>query len=76
MPHCPSAGIASAASLQLYSTYLTTVRPHEYSTEFSGQASELFKQPYKISGGHVELPDEPGLGLELNQKTLQTLIAE
>ena len=75
MPHCPSAGIASAASLQLYSTYLTAVRPHEYSIEFSGQASGLFKQPYKISDGYVQLPDDPGLGLELNNETLQELIA-
>ena len=76
MPHCPSAGIASAASLQLYSTYLTAVRPHEYSIEFSGQASSLFNQPYKISNGYVELPDEPGLGLDLNQEALQKLIIE
>ena len=74
MPHCPSAGIASAASLQLYSTYLTAVRPHEYSIEFSGQASELFKHPYKISDGYVQLPDDPGLGLELNKKTMEKLI--
>jgi galactonate dehydratase len=75
MPHCPSAGIASAASLQLYSTYLAAVRPHEYSIEFSGQASELFKQPYKISEGYVQLPDDPGLGLELNKEAMQNLIA-
>mgnify|MGYP001058887807 CR=1 FL=1 len=75
MPHCPSAGVASAASLQLYSTYLTNVRPHEYSIEFSGEASAMFLEPYKISEGHVHLPEKPGLGLELNHKNLEKLSA-
>ena len=34
MPHSPSAGILSVASMQAYSTVLSAVRPHEYSVEY------------------------------------------
>ena len=39
MPHSPSAGILSIASMHAYSTVLSAVRPHEYSVEY-GPAPE------------------------------------
>ena len=34
MPHCPSAGLLSIASLQAYATVPGGTRPHEYGTEY------------------------------------------
>ena len=38
MPHCPSAAVASAASLHLYATITNAVRPHEFSWELNRAA--------------------------------------
>ncbi len=68
MPHCPSAGISSAACLALYATSQHAVRPHEYSYEFSGSLdaiTNLFEETIIPQDGIVELPDRPGHGLVL-----------
>lgn len=74
MPHCPSAGIASAASLHLYATVTNAVMPHEFSYEdYSSieQFESLFLEPLRPEDGYVALPDRPGLGLEIDEKVLQ-----
>jgi L-alanine-DL-glutamate epimerase-like enolase superfamily enzyme len=76
MPHCPTAGIANAASLQLYATYSAAVRPHEYSEEFSGDPAELLAAPYVRSGSEVALSGLPGLGVELDESKLARLIVD
>ena len=76
MPHCPSAGITSAASLHLYATMTNAVRPHEYSEEYSSSRSELeslFEEPLVVKDGEITLPDRPGLGLVINDKALERL---
>ena len=48
MPHSPTAGVNSMASLHAYSTVTNGVRPHEYSNEFTGdpqQVQEIFNEP-------------------------------
>lgn len=72
MPHCPSAGIASAASLHLYATYVNAVRPHEYQL-WQPEALELYREPIVPRQGAVTLPDRPGLGLELDERALERL---
>ncbi len=70
--------ISSAASLHLYSTVTNAVRPHEYSTEFSGPKEvfeSLFQQPIVVKDGDAELPNRPGLGLELDMRTVERLKA-
>lgn len=70
MPHCPSAGISSAASLNLYATYQHAVRPHEYSYEFSGSldaVAGLFQESIIPENGFIDLPDRPGHGLVLDE---------
>lgn len=79
MPHCPSAGVSSAASLHLYATVTNAVRPHEYSREFSGpraQVESLFEEPFVVEDGHVSIPDRPGLGLVIDQSALESLRLE
>jgi L-alanine-DL-glutamate epimerase-like enolase superfamily enzyme len=74
MPHCPSAGISSAASLHLYSTYVNATRPHEYQV-WQPEALTLYKQSILPKDGYVTLPTGPGLGLELDEDALERLKA-
>jgi len=78
MPHCPSAGISSAASLQLYCTVANAVRPHEYSFEFSPREDmlALFEEPYDLRDGEIHIPDRPGHGLVLQEDALARLRLE
>jgi len=74
MPHCPSAGISSAASLHLYSTYVNATRPHEYQV-WDPAILDLFTNPILPKDGFVTLPTGPGLGLELDERALERLLA-
>ena len=63
MPHSPSAGILSIASLHAYSTVLSGVRPHEYSVEYGPapeRIAELFVEPVLHEHGVFHLSDRPG----------------
>ena len=74
MPQCPSAGISSAASLHLYSTYVNATRPHEYQL-WQPEALDLYTNPILPKNGVVTLPSGPGLGLEIDEAALERLRA-
>ncbi len=79
MPHSPSAGINSVASLHAYSTVGNATRPHEFSEEFTGPVEEtavLFEEPIVPDNGTITLPDRPGWGLTLNEDALKQAIVE
>lgn len=76
MPHSPQAGINSMASLHVYATTLNANRPHEFSTEFSGPLDEvaaLYGEHVIPKEGTMCLTDKPGLGIDLNEATVQRL---
>jgi L-alanine-DL-glutamate epimerase-like enolase superfamily enzyme len=76
MPHSPQAGINSMASLHVFSTVQNGTRPHEFSTEFSGpldDVANLYGDSVIPKNGHMILSDRPGLGIELNEKTVADL---
>jgi D-arabinonate dehydratase/D-galactarolactone cycloisomerase len=73
MPHSPQAGINSMASLHAFSTVQNGVRPHEFSTEFSGpldDLAELYGEGVLPKDGDMVLSDRPGLGIELNESAV------
>lgn len=77
MPHSPTAGVNSMASLHAYSTVTNGIRPHEYSNEFTGdpqQVQELFNEPVLPVNGVMHLTDAPGFGLTLNEPALEKAI--
>ena len=79
MPHSPSVGANSMASLHLYSTVTNAVRPHEFSEEFTGpveQVAKLFKEPVLPRNGSISIPDRPGLGLEVDPEALEKFIVD
>lgn len=74
MPHSPSAGINSVASLHCYSTIKNAVRPHEFSTEFApplDEIAELYGDHVVPTSGTITLTDKPGLGIDLNEAALE-----
>ena len=73
MPHCPAAGIASAASLHVYSALAEVPRFHEYSEEFTGDPKALLSTPVQRSGGDATVPDGPGLGVEIDEEAVDFL---
>jgi L-alanine-DL-glutamate epimerase-like enolase superfamily enzyme len=76
MPHSPAAGILSTASLHVYSTIVSAVAPHEYSTEYGPapeRIAELFEEPIEPNGGRIRLSDRPGLGLVLDEAVVARL---
>ena len=72
----PTAGIAGAASLHLYSTLIDAVRPHEYSEEFSGDPSTILSMPIPRRGGVAILPKGPGLGIELDEAAVDRMAVD
>ena len=49
----------------------------EYNCEFHALRDKypLLKEPIRIEGGFVTLPDKPGLGIEVDRKVLSQLTA-
>jgi L-alanine-DL-glutamate epimerase-like enolase superfamily enzyme len=79
MPHSPYMGLNGAASLQVYATLQNGVRPHEFSTEGTAPIEEiaaLFDEPILPENGSVTLPDRPGLGLTISERTLEKAIVK
>jgi len=64
-PHCPYGPILTAASLQLDACI-----PNFLIQEYSSLGEELFKEPFIIKEGYIEVPKKPGLGIELNEEIL------
>ena len=78
MPHSPAAGILSVASMHAYSTLPAAVQPHEYSVEYGPppeRIAELFVEPVLATEGSYRLSDRPGLGLTLDERVVERLLA-
>ena len=71
IPHCWKTGISIAANLHLLSTisnppYLEFCQPPNSPLRY-----ELLKRDFSVEDGKVRVPDGPGLGIELNEKTVE-----
>eukprot|EP00054_Salpingoeca_dolichothecata_P016828 m.99260 g.99260 ORF g.99260 m.99260 type:complete len:276 (-) comp22161_c0_seq3:84-911(-) len=60
-PHCPLGPIALAASLQV-----DAATPNFLCQEHLTLGEGYLKTPFKVEGGYIEVPEGPGLGIELN----------
>lgn len=65
-PHCPLGPIALAACIQL-DACIPNFLVQEHVTNGEG----YLKEPFKIVDGYIELPDKPGLGIELDEEAIQ-----
>ena len=79
MPHSPTAGVNSMASVHAYSTVKNAVRPHEFSTEFAGPlepVAELYGEAVLPVDGEMRVPDGPGYGIEVSESSLKSMRAD
>lgn len=87
IPHCWGSGIALAAALQL-SANLAPV-PHtafpqapendpmlEYDKNFNPLRDELLFSKFAVKEGYVEVPEGPGLGVEIDMSILEKYTAQ
>ena len=71
IPHCWKTGVSIAANLHLLSAlqnapYLEFCQPPTSPLRY-----ELLKHDFSVVDGCVQVPDGPGLGIELNEKTVE-----
>lgn len=66
-PHSPLGPVSTAVS-----THFAASTPNfiilEYRDDSQGPMRNLILEPMKRNGGYLELPQDPGLGIELNEK--------
>ncbi len=69
IPHNFKSGLLMSATLQ----YIAAL-PHAKHLEYCGQETvlsrSLVKEPVTVTDGFVDIPDRPGLGVELNMETV------
>jgi galactonate dehydratase len=66
-PHSAAGPVGVAASIQV-----DAVIPNLLIQEFGGGNGEgLFVEPLKLVDGHIELPQGPGLGIEIDDAKLE-----
>ena len=69
VPHAFKTGILLAASLHLIAA-LPNSELLEFSVANSPLRRDLLLKPFKVVDGFVAVPEEPGLGVEVNPKTI------
>lgn len=77
VPHCWKTGIGVAATAHLASAF-SSVRFIEFlpsDVAFSKLRRELVKDELAIRNGRIELPERPGLGIELNEEAVDRYAA-
>ncbi len=66
-PHSPLGPVSTAVS-----THFAASTPNfivlEYRVDSEGPMRDLILEPLKLVDGYLQLPEEPGLGIELNEK--------
>jgi len=70
IPHAWSSDILIAASLQLVAS-ISNVNLVEFCVWDTHIRKEMIKNPFKVNDGYIEIPTAPGLGIEINDNTLE-----
>jgi L-alanine-DL-glutamate epimerase-like enolase superfamily enzyme len=70
IPHCWSTDILVSATLHFVST-LQDCPYLEYNATDNPLRTDLLRQPIRPVNGEVRVPDGPGLGIELNEETIE-----
>ncbi|HHX43390.1 MAG TPA: galactonate dehydratase [Chloroflexi bacterium] len=66
-PHNPMGPVATAVNAQFAAT-APTFLILEYHVDTESPRKDLVEEPYRLVDGYLELPDKPGLGIELNEE--------
>jgi galactonate dehydratase len=65
-PHSPLGPVSTAVAVQ-FAASTPNFLILEYQPDRSGPARDLVRRPLALEDGHVRIPDQPGLGVELNE---------
>ncbi|MEZ3436268.1 MAG: galactonate dehydratase [Lachnospiraceae bacterium] len=73
-PHNPLGPIALAACLQI-DTCISNFTAQEHPTMAEGHdlGKEIFKKPFVIKDGYIDIPQDPGLGFEVDEDAVRAL---
>ena len=66
-PHNPMGPVATAVNAQFAAT-APNFLILEYHVDTESPRKDLVQEPYEIVQGYLQLPDKPGLGIELNEE--------
>ena len=66
-PHSPLGPVSTAVSVQFAAT-TPNFLILEYRIDAEGSNRDLILEPLKLVDGYLEIPDVPGIGIELNEK--------
>ena len=69
IPHNPLSPISTAACVQLDAS-IPNFALQEYTGEDKPPKKDLIVNPIKLQDGYLIVPDTPGLGIEINEKSL------
>ena len=72
IPHNPLSPISTAACVQL-DACIPNFALQEYTGESDPPKRDMVVQPLELKDGYLEVPDAPGLGIELNDTALARL---
>jgi L-rhamnonate dehydratase len=72
VPHCFSTGVLVAASLHFVAT-LHRPTYSEYSVADSPLVGQLLTEPFVLRDGELDVPTDPGLGVELDEDMITSL---
>jgi galactonate dehydratase len=65
-PHSPLGPVSTAVAVQ-FAASTPNFLILEYQPDQSGPSRELVRSPLMLKEGHLRIPDQPGLGIELNE---------
>lgn len=73
-PHNPLGPVALAACLQIDTTISNfTAQEHPTQEEHLDLGVGLFKEPFEIKNGYIDIPEKPGLGFEIDEEGVKRL---
>ena len=65
-PHNPLGPVSTAVAVQ-FAASTPNFLILEYQPDQHGPARDLVREPLVLEDGHIRIPDQPGLGIELNE---------
>jgi galactonate dehydratase len=65
-PHNPLGPVSTAVAVQ-FAAATPNFLILEYRPDQAGPARDLVRKPLVLEDGHLQIPDQPGLGIELNE---------
>ncbi|MBM3263629.1 MAG: galactonate dehydratase [candidate division Zixibacteria bacterium] len=68
LPHCAIGPVALSASLQVDAVVPNFLAQEQID---QGLGAGLLKESWKVKDGHIDLPDKPGLGFEIDEERIR-----